>query len=335
MANVSVGYYVHHHGTGHMQRALRIIPYITYPVVLFSSAPQPDNLPDNCTFVALPDDKVDGFDQPAESAFMYTPFAEPILDRYALILDAVRRHNITCMYVDVSMEVALFAKLLGLKVGHNVMQGNRQDERHDLLYRSLDFYLSDSTPELDETSQRHGPANVKFVGGISRYKVQPPCKVNVVEKVVISISPLSKQFDLTKLRGTAALYPEITWDVIGGDEVRTENNIVFHGRVADPYDLYNAADIVVGAGGHNTIMEQASLGNHFFCFPEDRPYEEQTIAAAALRNNILAVVYPEWPEPDDWVEVFTRGARIKIADFQRLVNDQAAAEAGAYISSFA
>jgi len=336
MSKATIGYYVHHHGTGHMQRALRIIPHIPSQVILFSSADEPKDLPANVRFVKLIDDAVESYNQPTGSAFMYTPHSPEISHRYQQILQSIIKYDITCMYVDVSMEVAIFCKTLGLTVGHNIMQGIRDDQPHTNLYRMCDFYLSDSTPELDSTSRRVGPDHIEYVGGISRYPVVPIRNVGKFKNIVVTVSPKSSKRNIEKIIRTAQAFPDSTWHVVGPAENKLpQQNIVWHGVVQDPYEIYRHADVVVGAGGHNTITEMASLGLPFVCIPEERPYDEQATAAQALANHTMAMYLKQWPEDDEWRHVFGELCQLDLHAFQTIVHDDAASRAAAIIVAHA
>lgn len=331
-----IGYYAHHQGTGHMRTALQVIPFISEPVILLSSVPKPDNLPANVTYIELIDDSVAGYEQPDDSLFMYTPQSEYVLSRYQQILAAIKEYDITTMYVDVSMEVALFCKTLGLTVGHNVLLGNRDDARHTLLFDACDYYVSDNDPRLDGLSKRHGPKEVQYVGGISRYKKAELQATQTVKNIVITLSPKSERTTMEHFAATAQSYPDITWHIVGpADEEFSEPNIVMHGTVGNPYELYQHADVIVGAGGHNTIMEAASLGKRFVCIPEDRPYEEQVVAAKALAENAMAVYRPSLPVAHEWDAVFTELEGVDVRSFQSLVDDAAAQKLAHVIAAHA
>jgi hypothetical protein len=336
MANISIGYYVHHHGSGHMQTALQIIPHIKQQVILLSSAQKPSNLPSNATFVQLENDAIESYRQPLGSAFMYTPHSSRLLHRFQQILEAVRDYNITCMYVDVSLEVALFCKILGLTVGHNVMLGIRTDDPHTNLYAMCDFYISDNAPQMDVTSKRHGPRDVEFIGGISRYKKTKYTSCDNYENVVITLSPKSESTISNAVLDTARAYPYINWHIVGAAvNIPKHPNIIVHGTVPDPKHIYMMADVAVGAGGHNTINEMASLGKRFICIPEDRPYQEQVAAAKALEINNMAVYCPRWPSIKDWQELFKNLNTIDLEAFQSVVNNDAAKRAAGIIAAHA
>ncbi|MEV4352579.1 hypothetical protein AB0J83_49645, partial [Actinoplanes sp. NPDC049596] len=61
------GWYIHHHGAGHLTRFRAVRPYLPGDVVAFSSMPEPDDLPPATTWVPLDrdDDRPPGAPDPA------------------------------------------------------------------------------------------------------------------------------------------------------------------------------------------------------------------------------------------------------------------------------
>ena len=54
MSKLTIGYYAHHHGRGHVQRAKLIAEAIPHPVTVFSSAPNDMAFSSNVSFFRLP-----------------------------------------------------------------------------------------------------------------------------------------------------------------------------------------------------------------------------------------------------------------------------------------
>ncbi len=63
-----VGWYVHHHGAGHLTRFLAVRPHLDHEVVVFSSMPAPARLPDRTSWVILPRDAENEWLDPRLSA---------------------------------------------------------------------------------------------------------------------------------------------------------------------------------------------------------------------------------------------------------------------------
>ena len=54
--DVAIGYYAHHHGQGHLTRALTIASRLPCPMTLFSSIDSPADMPPSVTAYTLPPD---------------------------------------------------------------------------------------------------------------------------------------------------------------------------------------------------------------------------------------------------------------------------------------
>ena len=64
-----IGWYVHHHGGGHLVRMLSIADHLDAEIRCFSSLPQPEGLPEHCSWTLLDrdDDMRAGAADPAEA----------------------------------------------------------------------------------------------------------------------------------------------------------------------------------------------------------------------------------------------------------------------------
>ena len=73
-----IGYYVHHHGTGHLHRALTVAPHLPDEVTGLSSLPRPDGWVG--PWVLLPRDdsaeSYDGADVTAEGLLHWVPVGD-------------------------------------------------------------------------------------------------------------------------------------------------------------------------------------------------------------------------------------------------------------------
>jgi predicted glycosyltransferase len=123
--------------------------------------------------------------------------------------------------------------------------------------------------------------------------------------------------------------PEYTWHIIGNYDSKESwnipSNLVAHRFVEDPFELLCMADYVIGSGGNNSIMEAASLQKKYACLPEERPFQEQTVAAAMLSKLHMAVVLDKWPlGRQQWQGVLSAMDDLDVAAFAKLVNPHAA-----------
>lgn len=328
-----IGYYVHHHGTGHLRRALNIIKHISRPVVIFSELLPPDDLPKNATYVQLPSDAIPGYQQPSDSVFHYTPYGKATFQRNRLLVDSWQTMKIQQLYVDVSIEVAVLAKLHGLTVGHNVMHGVRIDQPHSYGYDACDYLLACMAPEFDIPTNRTTSTQTIYSGGISRFEKRPPQPLQTCRNVAVLLSPKAEQTVQNDLIRLAKQTPDITWHCIGFTTNRPLTNVVPHGSIDDPLPLLQTADVIIGAGGNNTIMELASLGKPFICIPESRPYDEQLTAAKQLDSLQAAIHLDHFPTPSNWHSTLEAVHQLDLKAFNALVSDNAAQVAASVIES--
>ena len=112
-----VGWYAHHLGSGHVARALTVAPLMRSDVVVLSSAPRPAGWPAD-RWLQLPrDDDAGGTDHTAGRALHWAPLMHRGYgERMALIAEWIRGARPTALVVDVSAEVTLLARTLGVPV---------------------------------------------------------------------------------------------------------------------------------------------------------------------------------------------------------------------------
>jgi predicted glycosyltransferase len=106
-----------------------------------------------------------------------------------------------------------------------------------------------------------------------------------------------------------------TFAVIGISDSALTNipdNVNFYGRVSNPIEVLEKAQIVIGNAGHNTVMEMASLNKRFIVIPENRPFDEQLEKACILEEEGLAmVVNPNDLYNTKWDELLERAIYTK------------------------
>jgi predicted glycosyltransferase len=335
-----VGYYVHHHGTGHMRRAITICEQIRRPVIMFSSQPLPAGLPSHVSYVQLLSDVVEGYQQPANSLFHYTPHDAIVFQRNQQLIDAWQKCAITNLYVDVSIEVAVLAKLYGLHVGYALMPGVRTDKAHNYGFAAVDYLLAHYAPAFDEPANHTASTPIFYTGGIARFKKRwlgPDSDWTTTgqmpNRVTVTTSPKSEQDMTSAILLSAAAYPKTIWQIIGQTIPTKLSNVVSYGVIQNVESIYEQSDIIVGAGGTNTIMEVASIAKPFICIPELRPFDEQLVSAKTLERLEAAVYLPTFPKPDAWPTVIQKIAQLNLEALSNLVDDTAATRAAHIIES--
>ena len=134
-----IGYYIHHQGDGHVTRAATIARRLgAEPVTGLSPRPRPDGW--DGPWITLPRDDVpavgDATDPTAHGALHWAPLAHAGLRaRMAELAAWVRAAAPRLMVVDVSVEVSILIRAMGVPVVVMGMPGERGDAAHQLSYR--------------------------------------------------------------------------------------------------------------------------------------------------------------------------------------------------------
>ena len=131
-----IGWYVHAHGRGHLQRLQCVAAHLRTPVTALSSLPRPDGWTGG--WVDLPDDLPTGADRDptAGGTLHWAPLGHTgFRERTAAIAAWVTQARPALVVVDVSVEVAVLVRALGfpvLRVRHHGILGRVEIAAEDL-----------------------------------------------------------------------------------------------------------------------------------------------------------------------------------------------------------
>jgi hypothetical protein len=332
-----IGWYVHHQGAGHLQRAQAVAAKLSRPCTILgtlsglgASGPDILDLPDD-----RPLDRADGFSgQDGEAgrpeALHYAPLGHPgVRGRMAAIAEWAARTDPALLVVDVSVEVALFARLLSVPTVVVRLAGERTDQPHLEAFRSASRLLAPFPEALESPSTpswvRDKTVYAGFLGGA------PPEPRPDGTDIVVMFGRGGEGGDLRSLAAAARAVPDRTWHVLGpvSGEADLPDNLRLAGWVADPAPIVAGAALLVGGAGDGLVALAASCSSRFVCLPEERAYGEQTMKAEALGRLGAALVRPAWPAADEWPSLVRDGLaldRAKIADlYDATARDRCAA----------
>lgn len=321
-----IGYYIHHHGYGHMARAVSIAAQMRRPVTALTSATVPQQHP-FAAVVALPrDDQADQVDQPtAHGALHWAPHHDDGYHaRMQMLAQWVADAQPQVCVVDVSVEVALFLRLLGVPTVVFALPGDRTDPPHEAVHRAADHIIA-AWPAGLNTPQWLRPHTYKtsYVGGISRFEDRRLDDRGGGRELRILL--LGGAADVSDHRGRPQL-PEVSWTAIGGASGRW---------VDDPWPYLCAADVVVSHAGQNCIADIAAAQRPAIVVPQPRPFGEQHCTARVLEQHALATVALDPRGEKDWPGLVHRAARRDPAHWRRWQVHGAAARAAAAIEDTA
>ncbi len=286
-----IGYYVHHHGVGHVTRACQIASHLQSPVMGFSSLPRPRSWPGE--WVELPDDVSDDPRDPTAGGLLHwAPLGHP---GYSARMAVLSQHmgRLDLMMVDVSVEVSLLARLHGVPTVVVAMRGDRSDSAHRLAYdcaTSLLVPWSASFPEPWWPSRWTEKA--RFVGAISRFDDRPSACLPTngsPRRVLVLLGGGGHDMTPGMLSDIGARTTEWEWTLRSVD--------------APSPDLWQdllGSDVVVCHGGNNAVAEVAAAGRPAIVVAQDRPFREQHHTTDVLERAGICVGLAGWPAVEDW-----------------------------------
>lgn len=273
-----IGWYVHHQGRGHLHRALAVGAELDEPVTVLSSLEPPAGHVGD--WVRLERDDRGGGEPSAGGRLHWVPLGQDGLRR--------RMHQVSrwleqarprLVVADVSVEIAVLARLHGVPVVSVLVPGRRDDVAHRLGFDVSEQLVatwpaaatSALLPGLDHEVLRR----VRAVGGLSRFPVAPRRARRAGPPRVLVLGGAGDEgWDDALLAGAVRSAQDWEWLVCGPPGP----------WCADPHQLVLDADVVVTHAGQNALAEVAAARRPAVVVPRPRPHDEQLVAAAALRD---------------------------------------------------
>lgn len=287
-----IGLYAHHQGSGHLRRCRSIQEALSQPAQILSSRPGAD--------ITLDDDAgANNREYPEVSAgetLHYAPYHHAgMRERMATIADWVNTHRPEAFYVDVSVEVAVFVRLMGVPVVTLAMPGARQDTPHQLGYAQAEAILA-AWPDWVTTPPHLAPHADALhpVGGISR--LWPEAGIDRdPHRVVVLSGAGGNNWDAASWAAVQRACPDYSFEFLGATNF-----------VEDPTAHLQTAGVVVAAAGQNSIADLAVTNTPAIIIPQHRPFDEQHATEQVLDEEGLAVVVDTFPAPENWPALIQR-----------------------------
>jgi len=292
-----IGYYAHSHGSGHCNYAQIFARFLGRDLVVFTDR-------DYCfdydvNVVRLPNENPDGsqfdrdiFKEP--SSLHYAPVnMRKITERNETILKTIIERNIKLLIIDVSVEVAMLARVSSIPYAYVRLQGDRNDLPHINAFEGSTFLIAYFPKEMESNKT---PDWVKsktiYLGFISKYmfestSVRRPskyCSNGKPNLLYLSGFGGTKTIDFSSIGQFYNIY------VVGPGSVCSVCSIYAHIGVVECTRAFIVhADIIVAGCGSNTTSEILALGKRFIAIVEDRHYDEQKMMAEGLQRNGWAI----------------------------------------------
>ena len=294
-----IGWYAHHHGRGHVNRVQTVARWMTSAPVVLSSAPRPAAWTGEWLELASDVDRSPVRDPRAGGVLHWAPLGSPgLLQRGAAIAAWVAAARPSLVVVDVSVEVTLLVRLLGVPVVVVAMQGDRGDRPHVAAYDAATALLAPWPRDADVGGLDRWSAKTVHTAAFSRYdgrsRARPaddpgPSRTGPRRVLLLGGFGGSTVTD-DDLASAAAATPGWTWVVrTGGRDA-----------VDDVWPDLLAADVVVVHGGQNAVSEVAAARRPAVVVAQPRPHDEQVQRVRTLAGSGLCVGLESWPEPGRW-----------------------------------
>ncbi len=302
-----IGYYAHHQGSGHLTRLRSLAAHVGEPLCGVSSLPPPPGW--TGPWLALPRD-----DSPAPTTVRDTrdvtaggvlhwapPHHRGLAERMALVAAWAARHRPRVLVVDVSVEIALLARLCGVPTVVVALPGERLDRAHRLAYDSAEALLAPWPAEAHTDGWPDSwRSKAWYVGGMSRFDGRTPAprpaRAGSRRRVLLLWGAGGRAPDGAAVAAARAATPG--WEWVERDPVTSPS--------PDVWSDLAEADVVVTHAGQNAVAEVAAARRPAVVVAQPRPFGEQAATAAAVERLGAAVGLARWPEAAAWPGLLDR-----------------------------
>ncbi len=333
-----IGYYAHDQGSGHLTRMQTIAAALDEPVWALSSADRPIRWRGGWTSLARDDTPTAGDladrDPTAHGVLHWAPRHHSGLARRSAQVTAwAAEHAPRALVVDVSVEIALLARLCGVPTVVVAMPGHRQDPAHRLAYDSAEALLAPwPRGAHDRDWPRHWTEKAWFVGAISRFDHRTPPVARAASerrRVLVMWGFGGRATTAAQVQAAAAATPEWTWVERSPLTSRAEDAVV------DLWSDLVAADVVVTHAGQNAVAEVAAARRPAVVVAQPRPHDEQVATARRIDECDIAVGCETWPDASAWPKLLARASSHTGQEWDRWSTGSGAAQAARHLRDLA
>jgi hypothetical protein len=328
-----IGYYVHHHGDGHRQRALAIARAAPGCFTLRGRT-------DDIAHLDLADD-YGGRADPGSGigtgeSLHYAPHGQDgIRQRVAAISTWIADTKPGLFVVDVSVEVAMLARLTSTPMVYVRLSGSRRDAPHLDAFRAAVAIISPFHRDLDDTDVTPWVREKTiYLPGLSSAHTGAAAHTDTV---LVVCGKGGGPFSGEDLSAAAAATPETTWRAIGPVTPPTTfpANLSIEGWVETADEEIAKSSVVIGHPGDGLVNAVIATQRPFICLPQPRPFDEQIAKARRLEALGVAVMIETWPSAAAWPALLQRAKSLDPGATNKLHDPDGAARAARLLKALA
>ncbi|WP_299309521.1 glycosyltransferase [uncultured Croceicoccus sp.] len=357
----AVGYFVHHQGRGHAERAAAIANRLIdcRPVTLFCA--RSDIFPEldpRIERIAIPSlfepegtapPRLDAM--PTPDTLHCAPVGWPTITRAVAAITAWFDDAAPALFMtDVSAELGQLARIASVPHVAVLQHGDRADPGHMASYAAATGLLAPYHPDLEQPERpRWMQAKTHYAPGVGVDMTALPTRDAARERLSLS-QDAEIVLVLAGGGGTGTPTAPLTlgardnagaqWFTIG--TIASEwhetppGNLRHMGWVDNPQDWIAAADRIVSSCGNTTVQMVCAAGKPWIVVPEWRYFDEQLRKADALERAGVAAVAPHWPaHAGRWRALWDAARAIHPERQRAMVRDDAAEQAARWLDHLA
>jgi predicted glycosyltransferase len=335
--SANFAFYVHHHGSGHVMRALAIAKNLPCHSVTFLGSDLQRYgrlIPSDITCIHLPSDIAERQDVSAKmldiNLLHYAPLnVKGLADRASILINTLQQISPALLIVDVSVEITLLATLAGFPTVVIRQNGIRNDMPHLNAYQCAQILIAPCSETLmDISSERWVEEKTFFSGGFSRYAEREKSTLPTHhDKIGVLAGSGGTTLHTEVLAQMGIQCPDNNFHVIGQLSIESADlpkNVRLYGNVDDPSQILSTCAVVIGNAGHNTVMEMADLNKKFICITEPRPFDEQLCKGRLLESHSMCIVVRHDVVGDcDWLDLIEKARNLPQDSWNGVINPDA------------
>ncbi|WP_129658414.1 glycosyltransferase [Rothia halotolerans] len=327
-----IGYYVHHHGSGHLARATAVARAMEEEVTGLSSLPRPADWPGEWIELPLDDDAGTPRDPDGEGRLHWVPLGSPgLLERTALISGWISSARPSAVVVDVSVEVALLVRLHGVPVVAVALPGDRADPAHQLGFDVATAILGAWPPQAADCLSglsdraRRKLVPVGAIGRLAPFPERPPGSAPGRRRVLVLSGTGGEGFADAVLSRARRETEDWSWEHLGGSG----------SWASDVRPHLEAATVVLSHAGQGSLADISAARRPAIIVPQPRPHEEQRATGRVLRSGGWPAIVLDEPPQDGWGPLLDRATALDGSSWGSWNDGQGASRAAGLIARVA